>query len=247
MGVERVADWTAFALWLKNMSVARTLHHFPLDPASRQVRLALGEKRLPFTDVQVRYWERPKELTQMNPSGLIPVLVEARESAGRLVLCESRAILDHLEETAPEPALLSRDPAERAEARRLLTWFDRKFEYEAGGYILHEKMEKRLLGLGAPELANLRQGREGLKNHLHYIESLLETREWLAGKRLSLADFAGAAHLSVIDYFGDVPWKDFPGAKTWYMKLKSRPCFRPLLTDRWPGLTPAPHYDDLDF
>jgi glutathione S-transferase len=31
------------------------------------------------------------------------------------------------------------------------------------------------------------------------------------------------------------------------MKLKSRPCFRPLLADRWPGLTPAPHYDDLDF
>jgi glutathione S-transferase len=51
----------------------------------------------------------------------------------------------------------------------------------------------------------------------------------------------------VIDYFGDVPWNDFPGAKTWYMKLKSRPAFRPLLADRWPGLTPAPHYDDLDF
>lgn len=228
------------------MSVERTLHHFPLDPASRQVRLALGEKRLPFTDVQVKYWERPKELTALNPSGLTPVLVEVRDGA-QLVLCESRAILDHLEETQPEPALLGREPAERAEARRLLQWFDRKFEFEAGGYILHEKMEKRLLGLGAPELANLRQGREGLKTHLWYIDKLLGEREWLAGKRLSLADFAAAAHLSVIDYFGDVPWADFPGVKTWYMKLKSRPCFRPLLLDRWPGLTPARHYDDLDF
>ena len=59
--------------------------------------------------------------------------------------------------------------------------------------------------------------------------------------------FAGAAHLSVIDYFGDIPWGDFPGVRTWYMKLKSRPCFRPLLADRWPGLAPAPHYDNLDF
>lgn len=229
------------------MSVERTLHHFPLDPASRQVRLVLGEKRLPFAEAPVRYWERPKELTKLNPSGLVPVLVETADGGAPLTLCEARAILDHLEETAPEPSLLGRDPAERAEARRLLSWFDRKFEFEAGGYILHEKMEKRLLGLGAPELANLRQGREGLKTHLHYMEGLLETREWLAGKRLSLADFAGAAHLSVIDYFGDVPWGDFPGVKTWYMKLKSRPCFRPLLTDRWPGLTPARHYDDLDF
>ena len=49
------------------MSVERTLHHFPLDPASRQVRLVLGEKRLAFEEVQVRYWERPKSLTALNP------------------------------------------------------------------------------------------------------------------------------------------------------------------------------------
>ena len=228
------------------MSQDRTLHHFPLDPASRQVRLALGEKRLAFTEVQVRYWERPKDFTKLNPSGMTPVLVDG-DGAERLVLCEAPAILGWLEEAHPEPALLGHEPAERAEARRLITWFDRKFEYEAGGYILHEKMEKRLLGLGAPELANLRQGREGLKTHLHYIEGLLQAREWLAGRRLSLADFAAAAHLSVIDYLGDVPWAEVPAAKTWYMKLKSRPAFRPLLMDRWPGLTPSRHYDDLDF
>src|SRR6185437_4164050 len=146
------------------MSLERTLHHFPLDPASRQVRLALGEKRLAFTETQVRYWERPKALTAINPSGMIPVLVET-EGDRRLVLCEARAILDHLEETVPEPALLGREPAERAEARRL-GCVDREFEYAAGGYILHEKMEKRLLGLGAPDLANLRQGREGLRVHM---------------------------------------------------------------------------------
>ena len=228
------------------MSVERILHHFPLDPASRQARLALGEKRLAFTEAPVRYWERPPELTALNPSGLTPVLVERGEGLP-LVLCEARAILDHLEEAYPDPPLLARNAAERAEARRLLQWFDRKFEFEAGGFILHEKMEKRLLGLGAPELANLRQGREGLKVHLHYMERLLQARDWLAGKRLSLADFAAAAHLSVIDYFGDVPWADVPAVKTWYMKLKSRPAFRPLLQDRWPGLTPAAHYDDLDF
>ena len=224
------------------MTAARILHHFPLDPASRQVRLALGEKRLAFVEHPVRYWERPADLVALNPSGLTPVMTE-----GPLVLCESRAILDHLEETYPEPPLLGRDPVERAEARRLLQWFDRKFDYEVGGFLLHEKMEKRLLGLGSPEFANLRQGREALKSHLAYLETLLRDRDWLAGKRLSLADFAGAAHLSVIDYFGDVPWSDFPAVKTWYMKLKSRPCFRPLLADRWPGLTPAAHYDDLDF
>jgi glutathione S-transferase len=228
------------------MSVDRTLLHFPLDPASRQVRLALGEKRLAFTDQVVRYWEGPEDLLALNPSGVLPVLIETGPN-GRLVICEARAILEHLEESYPEPPLLGRDAADRAEARRLLQWFDRKFDFEAAGLLLHEKMEKRLLRLGAPALANLRAGRDGLRVHLKYLESLLRERDWLAGRRVSLADFAAAAYLSVIDYFGDVPWNDFPAAKTWYMKVKSRPCFRPLLADRWPGLAPAAHYDDLDF
>jgi glutathione S-transferase len=228
------------------MSVDRTLHHFPLDPASRQVRLALGEKRLPFVEVQVRYWESPPAFVQLNASGVTPVLVETRHQR-TAVICESRAILEHIEEQEPEPALLGREPAERAEARRLLQWFDRKFDNEVNGFLLHEKMEKRLLRLGAPDLASLRRGRDALRQHLDYVEGLLNARDWLAGRRMSLADFAAAAHLSVIDYFGDVPWKDFPAVKTWYMKLKSRPAFRPILADRWPGLAPAAHYDDLDF
>src|SRR5678815_1364595 len=118
------------------MSVERTLHHFPLDPASRLVRLALGEKRLPFAEVQVRYWERPPEFAKLNPSGLVPVLVEPVNGQA-LALCEGRAILDYLEEAYPEPALLGREPAERAEARRLMSWFERKFDFEASSYILH--------------------------------------------------------------------------------------------------------------
>jgi glutathione S-transferase len=226
--------------------VERTLHHFPLDPASRQARLALGEKRLPFASVVVRYWEQPADFAALNPSGLTPVLVEVEGGRTR-VICEIRAILEHLEEQHPEPSLLGRDPGERAEARRLMQWFDRKFDYEVNSLLLHEKLEKRLTKMGAPDLGNMRVGREALRTHLTYVETLLAQRDWLAGRRLSLADFAAAANLSVLDYFGDIPWRELPAAKTWYMKVKSRPCFRPILADRWPGLAPAGHYDDLDF
>ena len=228
------------------MPVERILHHFPLDPFSRQVRLALGEKRLGYTEVVERYWERPEGLAALNPSGLLPVLVE-RSGGVAVTACETRAALDHLEEAHPSPALLPADPRGRAEARRLLQWFDRKFDGEVNALLLHEKMEKRLLGLGAPDLANLRAGREALRAHLGAMEALLATRDHLAGERLSLADLAGAAHLSVIDYVGEVRWEGFPAVRSWYSRLKSRPAFRPLLADRQPGLPPAPHYDDLDF
>ncbi|HEY5070676.1 MAG TPA: glutathione S-transferase family protein [Caulobacteraceae bacterium] len=228
------------------MSVERTLHHFPLDPASRQVRLALAEKRIPYCDAVVRYWERPPEFIALNASGLTPVLVE-KSADDTLVVCEARAILEHLEREAPEPNLIGQTAADRAEARRLMQWFDRKFDNEVNAYLLHEKLEKRLLKLGAPDLYHMRQGRVALRAHMVYLEQLLQPRDWLAGNRLSLGDFAAAAHISVLDYFGDIPWRDFPAVKTWYMKLKSRPAFRALLADRWPGLAPVGHYDDLDF
>ena len=147
------------------MSVERTLLHFPLDPASRQVRLALAEKKLPFAEQALRYWEGPAELTSANPSGLVPVLIEVADGE-RTVVCEVRPILEHLEETQPEPPLMGRDLADRAETRRLLQWFDRKFDEDVNAFLLREKMEKRLLGLGAPDLAALRRGRDGLRRHM---------------------------------------------------------------------------------
>jgi glutathione S-transferase len=229
------------------MSAELILHYFALDPASRLVRLVLGEKRLPYTEAPVRWYEaEDPELEELNPSGRLPVLV-VHEDADRLVLCETYAILGFLEDEAPDPTLTPAGQLERAEMRRLIQWFERKFEAEVDALLLHEKMEKRLLGLGAPNMAIMRDGRQALRRHLGYMETLLRDREWLAGRRLSLADFAAAARLSVHDYFGEVGWGDQPAVKSWYMKLKSRPCFRTLLADRLPGMPPAAHYADLDF
>ena len=51
----------------------------------------------------------------------------------------------------------------------------------------------------------------------------------------------------MLDYFGEIAWRIYPALKTWYMRLKSRPSFRPLLADRLPGMAPVEHYADLDF
>ncbi|ESQ81184.1 glutathione S-transferase family protein [Asticcacaulis sp. YBE204] len=225
----------------------RTLHHFAFDPHSRLVRLALSEKKLPFEEVPIKYWEPSDDLIRMNPSGLLPVLVETFDHGRAVTLCENRAILEHLDETAPEIRLWPLDPQERGEARRLVGWFERKFDWDVNSLLLHEKMEKRLMGLGAPNLQNLRAGREALRDHLSYFESLLEARNWLAGRNLSFADFALASHLSVIDYFDEVSWDRFKHLKTWYMVIKSRPAFRPLLSDVLPGVAPSAQYKELDF
>ena len=220
----------------------RVLHHWPLDPWSRQVRLALAEKQLGFELELQRFWDAPDDLTALNPTGLPPVLVD-----GDHVIAETRAILEYLEETTPDPALLPGGPAERAEARRIAQWFDRKFDAEVNAFLLHEKLEKRVQGLGAPDMEAIRAGKDYLRWHLDYLSGLLEVRDGLAGPRWSLADLVAAAHLSCMDYLGDVPWSDFPPARDWYQRIKCRPSFRALLADRLPGMSPADGYQDLDF
>jgi len=229
------------------MSLERTLYHFPLDPFSRQVRLALGEKRIVFREVVERFWERRPEFMALNPAGLPPVLIEEPVGGVTVAVTDSRAILDHLEETAPELPLLPAAPAARAEARRLQAWFDRKFDFEVNGLLLHEKLEKRIMAGGSPDMKAIRSGWEALRSHFDYLEFLLDERDWLAGDRMTLADIAAASHISVLDYFGDAPWREYPASKLWYSKIKSRPSFRPLLQDRWPGVPRSAHYDDLDF
>lgn len=224
----------------------RVLHHWPLDPWSRQVRLALAEKQLAFELESWRFWESPEGLLALNPAGLPPVL-EDDAPGGRVQLAEARAILEYLEEIKPDPALLPGSPADRAEARRIAHWFDRKFDAEVNAFLLHEKLEKRMQGLGAPDMEAIRTGRDFLRWHLDYMTGLLDARDGLAGPRYSLADLVAAAHLSCIDYLGDVPWDDFPPAKAWYERIKCRPAFRGLLADRLPGMPPANGYQDLDF
>jgi glutathione S-transferase len=86
-----------------------------------------------------------------------------------------------------------------------------------------------------------------LRDHLDYIAHLADHRVWLAGDELSIADLAAAGHISAVDYFGDIPWADYPVAKSWYQRVKSRPSFRPLLADTIRGMAPGAHYADLDF
>ncbi len=224
------------------------LHHFTLDPYGRRLRLALAEYGVEPQLTEERPWQPSQQLLQLNPSGLSPVYVE---DAG-FAICGSEAITEYLEETiGTAKPLLPGNAVARAEIRRLLSWFDVKFYTEVTEPVLTEKVIRRFVasptGSSSPQMARVRQGLTVLKPHLDYIGALAEQRSWLGGDDLSLADLAAAAHLSAIDYLGDVPWAEHPVAQTWYQRIKSRPSFRVLLGDTVPGVAPSAHYADLDF
>jgi glutathione S-transferase len=218
------------------------LYHFALSPFCRKVRLVLAEKKIELELIEERYWERGTEFLQRNPAGKVPVL-----RLNGKVMSESQAICEYVEEVQPEPPLMPKRPEERYEVRRLVGWFDDKFHHEVTSKLLYERVNKKVMGLGYPESANVKAGAKAIKYHLDYIGWLLDQRRWLAGDAMSLADFAAAAHLSCLDYISDVDWNRSATVKDWYAKIKSRPAFRAILADQVPGFPPPAHYADLDF
>lgn len=218
------------------------LFHQPLSPFCRKIRLVLAEKKIEVDLVEEKTWEKRMDFMRMNPAGKVPVL-----RVDNLVLSDSNAIFEFLEETVAEPPLLPKRPADRAEARRLVAWFDDKFHHEVTANLLYERVNKRLARQGYPESENIKAGMRNIKYHLDYIGWLMDNRRWLAGDEMTIADFTAAAHLSCLDYVGDVDWSRNAGLQEWYSKIKSRPAFRSILADLVPGFTPPQHYADLDF
>ncbi len=227
------------------------LYHHPLCPQSRFARLLLAEYGVEPELIEERVFERRREFLILDPAGETPVLVTDEEQ----VVPGAQTIAEYLDETLGESLgehrLLPSDPAARVEVRRLVSWFCQKFYGEVSNWLVTEKVYKRFMaaeaGGGAPDMDVVRAARANIRYHLRYIGYLTAQRNWLAGDKLTTADLAAAAHISVVDFLGDVPWDEDETAKLWYARMKSRKGFRALLADRVPGLTPPPVYADLDF
>lgn len=213
----------------------RRLTHLLLSPPSRFIRLLIGEKRL-VCDLAA-----PDDATAH-----LPIFVDLDGAVRE----GTWAIVDHLEGTYSDHPMAPEDADVRAEALRILDWAMGSFHENVTRKVVFEKASQRFTGAPArrtPDMNIIRQGRETLLNTLEMIGENAERRGYLACKECTLADLSVAAHLSALDYFGEVPWSDFPPAAEWYLRMKSRPSFRSLLADRVPGQPPAMHYAELDF
>jgi glutathione S-transferase len=223
----------------------RLLHH-PLDPAARLARLMMAEYGVPFALDEVKPWVRDPALLELNPAATLPILILDGEPA----LVGILAVVTAIEERyapANVTGLLPERAVARGEMWRLLEWVLMKFNDEVTRYILEEKIVKRDRKAGSPDPSVLRVAKANLAEHLLYFNWLFATRRWLAGDTMTLADFALAAHLSSLDYLGDVAWDSAAETRDWYARIKSRPAFRPLLMDRVSGMPAHAGYANLDF
>lgn len=227
------------------------LIHHTMSAQSRFVRLVLNEYDSSHELAEERPWERRKEFLDVNPAGTLPVLIA---EAG-VAVAGFYPVLEYLDETRGimmrEKRLMPEYPLDRAEVRRLVDWMMVKLDGDVVKPLTRERVFKlempAELGGGAPDSRIMRAARANIRQHMAYINWLAATRNWLGGKSLTLADFAAAGALSVLDYLGEIEWAATPQARDWYGRMKSRPSFRPVLADKLRGLPAASHYADLDF
>lgn len=218
------------------------LYQFPLCPFSRKIRLLLSEKNIPFDLVREDPWTASDHFFNLNPAGRTPVIVQQEKN---VVIPDSRAIAEYFEETVDRNPMINGSAAQRAEIRRLVALFDENFYADVTAPLLSERMKKRILRQ-PPDSGALRNAMKMAHGHLDYLDWLIDNRPWVAGSTMSLADLAAAAQISVADYLGGIDWTGHEQTRGWYAVFKSRPSFRPLLTERMDVIKPPAHYALLD-
>ena len=205
-----------------------------------------AEYGVPIDLEDIKPWTREPHLLEINPAATVPILVDDGEPPIVGVLAVIHAIEDRYSPSAVA-GLFPAQSRDRAEMWRLLEWVLLKLNDEVTRYVFEEKIVKRDKRGATPEPGVLRVAKANLAEHLLYFNWLFATRHWIAGDTMTLADFALAAHLSSLDYLGDVSWETSAETRQWYARIKSRPAFRTLLADRVAGMPAAAGYADLDF
>ena len=172
------------------------LYFFPIAPNPTRVRLYLAEKAAAGTRIELEQLpvdlrageQRSDAHRARNPFEKLPVL----ELDDGTHLLESLVIIEYLEELYPEPALIGRDPLERARVRE----HERIAELgvlRSAAAVVHATNSP--LGLPpVPEAAAVE--RPGLEAALRVLDERLgDGRSFVAGPRVTVADCTLAAAL----------------------------------------------------
>ncbi len=205
------------------------LHWHPFSIIPRRVRIALREKGIPCEEVEIDLpggAHRAPAFRRLNPFGQIPVLED-----GDLVLAESIAILEYLEERYPSPALLPDDPVRRARTRELMLWSSDYLPQAWKAW-----MAPWFSGTVSRDDPSVARGRADIAAHLDVLEARLGAQPWLVGA-YSLADVCYAPIVTVLDYVGLTDLLgERPAVAAWIRRLRERPAVRDTAPPR-PSVT----------
>ncbi|MFA5704616.1 MAG: glutathione S-transferase N-terminal domain-containing protein [Advenella sp.] len=185
-------------------------------PFSQRCRFVLYEKGMDFEVRDIDLFNKPEDISVMNPYGKVPILVERD-----LILYESNIINEYIDERFPHPQLMPADPVMRARTRLFLHNFEKELFVSVG--VLEDRSlqtdEKRL------DLA-----RRTIRDRLSQLAPLLIKNRFMLGEEFSMLDVTVAPLLWRLDHYGiELPKSAAPLMK-YAERIFSRPAYIEALT-----------------
>jgi stringent starvation protein A len=181
-------------------------------PFSQRCRFVLFEKGMDFEIRDIDLYNKPEDISVMNPYGQVPILIERD-----LVLYESNIINEYIDERFPHPQLMPTDPLMRARARLLLFNFERElFKYvgilESNQHTEHDK------------------ARGVIRDRLIQLAPIFLKNKFMFGDEFSMLDVALTPLLWRLDYYGIELTKNAAPLMKYAERMFSRPAYIDALT-----------------
>jgi glutathione S-transferase len=201
------------------------LYYHPMSTTSRPIMLLAAESAidLDFELVDVfRGAHLQPEYERINPNRQIPVLED-----GDFRLTESSAILKYLADKAGSTAY-PRDPRERARVHEIMDWFNTGLYRDLGyGFIYPQLLANQRRPDPHVQAATLTWGRDRSRGWLRILDAhvLGPQRDWLAGARMTIADYFGACILTVGEVIR-IDYAAYRNIQRWLDNVKARPAWR---------------------
>jgi RNA polymerase-associated protein len=185
-------------------------------PFSQRCRLVLFEKGMDFEVRDVDLFNKPEDISTMNPYGQVPILVE-RE----LILYESNIINEYIDERFPHPQLMPADPLMRARARLMLF----NFEKELFVHVNTLENERSKVVDKSHDKA-----RAEIRDRLTTLAPLFLKNKYMLGDEFSMLDVAIAPLLWRLDHYGIELSKTAAPLMKYAERIFSRPAYIEALT-----------------
>ena len=194
------------------------LYCFPRSGNSREVKLVLAEKKVPFEAINVHAPDFDKaspEFVKASPGGKVPAIID-----GDIYMSEAYHINEYLEKKFPRPAVLPADAAEQARIRDWVAVYDKKLVLKIGLLLIECILKQK-----EQQKEEVKQKfRAEILSALREVSAQLGDKEYLFGA-YSLADISLTPHLAVLGRLGvEVP-ADLQNVVRWLERLKARPNF----------------------
>ncbi len=191
---------------------------FPRSGNSREVKIALAEKKVPFEPVNIHGDPAVKESPEFkkaSPKGKVPAIVD-----GDVFMSEAYLINQYLDKKFPAPALMPADQKKKDEIDKFIQEIDKGMVLNIGLLVI-----ECLLKPKDQQLEDVKEKkRHEIVEALGKIDRMLEGREYLFGE-YSLADIAVTPHIAALPILGTGIPAELKNATAWFERIKKRPSF----------------------